>query len=872
MKQYLFGSWEEFSLEPSRVRDLIQEGRDYAAHVRQLRPNKVLDILDRVGHLWRPGGAYREELVPRIAPQVGFSEEMVHQGLDALVNLLNRDSLARKMREELGSKRALSRWQWRQLIEGYTRAQPLGLVGHISPGNVFVGGADSIVHGLLTQNINFIKLASGDPVFPRLFVQSLEEADRLGELRGAVSLLDFRGQDRAVGKAFAQGLDGLVIWGGAEAIKQWRDWAPVGCRLVEYGPRFSFGLITEAGLHDHSLTDLATAIAADASLWEQRACGSPQVFFIQRGALSQDLLHSIEHALNLVEEELPQSTLTFDDKMDIGEARQLASFQASQQEAQVFFGPANWTVITREWNVPGMLPLNRTVVLIPYDELEEVAGWVSPYEAQFQSLGVWAAAYEWKDLASFWANRKVTRLVSLGSMGSATVGAPHDGTYQLQELVKWVSIEGVQKRFDASGKLQPPSQKKTDRLMSLISYAKARSPYYAQAFSDLSSESDFTDYPLLSSEILRQNSPPYSTELLTNRLRSSYVFGSGGSTGHPKFTCYSYSEWDEVVEILAAIYLEAGVQASDTVANLFMAGNMWSSFLAASQALEKLGCVTLPIAGNADINSMLKFLTTFQPTVVLGIPSVLVQLGEMVQRKNLNLKVRTVLYGGEAMLPAMVDYLRETLGVQQVVSAGYASVDAGPIGFQTEEQSQGVHTLLYDYQYLEFIDPVTQRLVPDGEIGEIVVTCLGRRLMPIIRYKTGDLGRLLPSNSLGPVFELCGRTQERIRIGSADITLEEIEGYLEQVSGLSPLFQLKLTKVGVKDALEIKVESESWDNVRLANLAKRAILDGSRELSQALEQGWLSKVRVDLIPIGSIERNPRTQKVVRVLDLRNVKE
>ena len=257
----------------------------------------------------------------------------------------------------------------------------------------------------------------------------------------------------------------------------------------------------------------------------------------------------------------------------------------------------------------------------------------------------------------------------------------------------------------------------------------------------------------------------------------------------------------------------------------------------------------------------------FNPTVLLGLPSLLVRLAEIVEERGAELKVRTILYGGEAMSREARLYLQEVLGAGTVASAGYASVDAGPVGYQTLDLQVGHHHLLYDYQFLEFLDPQSGQPVADGEVGEITVTCLRRRLMPLIRYRTGDLGRWVDSSRW--VFELKGRIGDRIRIGTADVYPADVARTLDQLDGLGHIFQLVLSRDGAKDHLQVRVERSSRGTKVSPEMVKEVLLNSLGELEEAFRMGWLSDVEVELLPQGSLEGVTRTGKIKAVVDNRH---
>lgn len=871
-KHYIYGEFSDRELTVDELHRVVSRGQEMS--LQELSIREILDILDRAGRFWRNHNyPLRRRVLEELPPVVGFSPEMIERGLEELGRLLDRSELQYKLRYDLGRSAGLDGWVWRKGYDGYIRAVPLGVVTHVSPGNVFLGAADSLVHGLLTKNINIVKVSKGDPLFPLMFAQSLKEADsetRLSHRFSVITLPDERVEHEEVLKTRS---DGIVVWGGREAVKAWSVGAGDGVKVIPYGPRFSLALVTSALLDSCELEKLnIDGLVQDVVSWETRACGSPQLLFWP--AFQQDKLprfcELMAEKFRVWNDRIPVPVhQEFDVQVEMRKEYELTRFLALRGEASLFAAPdLAWTIHVRRWDDHRGNSLHRSLVVIPYPDLSTLLDWLRPMRRTLQTVGLAGTPRDFRNVGLALTDLGVHRITEWGGMWRPDHGSPHDGTFQLRELVRWSVIESLPERFDADRNLQPVLPSKTRKLKALIDIARGRSEYYSQALPDieLRAAKDIVKLPRLDAETLRRNTPPVGRALLTGPLEGAYVFASGGSTGAPKFSFFSLEEWEDVTDILAAIYQKAGVTKGDTVANLFMAGNLWTSFLAASEALEKLGCIKLPIAGNADPDSILSYLKMFNPTVLLGLPSLLVRLAELVEERGETLRVRTILYGGESLSREARLYLEQVLGAKTVASAGYASVDAGPVGYQTLDLPVGHHHLLYDYQYLEFLDPETGEPVPDGEVGEITVTCLRRRLMPLIRYRTGDLGRWVDSAAW--VFELKGRIGDRIRIGSADLYPADVARTLDQLDGVGHIFQLVVTKQGRKDHLQVKVERSSRGESTSAETVKEVLLESLGELEEAFRMGWLGGLEVELVGQGSLEGVTRTGKIKSVVDLR----
>lgn len=897
---YLFGRFHSTDepLPAADVESLCARARAAQRRLDEVPLSRLLDTLDRVARRWRdPNYEGRRKALLHMPQVVGFHPAMVERAIDALCDLMVRPGMERKIRLELGHRAALDGWRFVPPYQGFVRAQALGVVLHVSAGNVFVSGADSLVHGLATRNANLLKVSRADPLFPLLFARSLREADEDGALAEAVAVVSFRGGDMLVERALKQSVDGIAVWGGEEAVQAWRRDLPIRVRLLGYGPKYSFAVLTSRALAASNLDAVCQALAFDVSLWEQRACSSPQVVFVEGTHLVDEFITGLSVALEAMAGLIPPAHLNLHEQVEILRYRELARMGEVFGEGVLRASTEGtaWTIIRRDDTTFEVSPGNRVIFVKPYTDFSQVLEQTRAHRGYVQSVALLGSPAEVKPMATELARAGVDRITELGQMGVGRIGSPHDGTYQLQDLIRWVCIEsvpGVDGRlaaqgsaFDVGQRIAPRSDgeirspTKWARLQELLAFARQHAPFYTARMEGHTFDeyAEFERLPFLDRKDVYHNTPPQGEGLLTGPLEQAYVFASGGSTGEPKFSFYSYDEFSEVTTLLAEIYQVAGITNKDTVGNLFMAGNLWTSFIVANEALEKIGCVTLPIAGNAEIDLVVRYLQLFRPTALIGLPSIIIQLAETVKGRGLPVRVRTVLYGGEHMGKEARALLRDALGCENIMSAGYASVDAGPVGYQCSHSGGTVHHLLYDYQFIEIVDTGTGKPLPKGMLGEIVVTNLDRRLMPIIRYKTGDMGRRVEGpcqcGRPGPRFELLGRCDDVVRVGSVSIYPDSIAAILGNLNEVSRLFQIVADRAGAKDRLIIRTESirdlsEMGALDSLQRLISESILCGYEELAEALREGWLGAFQVEVLPPGGIPRVRRTGKIRKVVDLR----
>lgn len=814
---------------------------------------KTIDVLHRTGRLWAdPRSPFRrraQALMPEVS---GFSPETVRRTLEILPQLLDRDVLRKRLSSELGRPDALDAWSLEPESASALKAFPLGTVLHVAAGNVFLGCIDSIVMSLLTNNVTLLRLSSADTEFPLLFAQSLLKADKNGDLTSGLAILSWPKGDEKVEQVFKRRLQGVIVWGGENAVSAYRMGLGVGTKLIAFGPKLSFGVVSRAGLRAVGYKEAASRLARDISWWDQAACASPQTVFVQ-GGRPDEFLDALAAALAREARAVPPGPAAPDEAASVLEERQRALAAELTGAGRVLAprGPG-WTVA---WNKSPELkasPLRRFIHVRPYRDPAHLRALVAPSSAYLQSAGLLVGPGEAGDYAEILARAGVARAPALGSMLDSETGEPHDGRYPLAELVRWVS-----------GPAEAVVANETKALAGLLEQSAAESPFYRKRRSSA---------PLLDKNDLYRHAPPRSNAILTHAAPDAgrLVFASGGSTGKPKFCLYTQDEFDMTCRWLAWGLRRSGLDGGDVVANLFVAGNLWSSFLAISGAARALSVTHLPVAGTADPALALDAMKRFKADVLIGLPSTLLDLARFAASRGERLRVKKIFYAGEHASDEMRREWRRAFGAAIVRSAGYASVDAGLIGFQCGAAAGGVHHAASGLQRVEIVSPRTGRPAAPGEAGEIIATNLIRRWMPVIRYRTGDLGRWTgkscPCGHPAPLFALLGRCDDRVNVGGAHLDVGDVGRAVGSVAGLSPVYQL-VAEPGETLTIRVERRSAKADGAAASKLSA-ALLRTSHELRDSVERGWLKAPVIEILAPGELPRQPRTGKIRRVVDLR----
>jgi len=872
---YLFGkTLNKSSWTPSELEAIGAKAQDARALMRSVSRDYIAETLSCAGRFFEKGGKYRAAALGHLKKQISFSEPVIDKSLDIIPRILEKNTLIKRMNMELFLPYALEVPVERRGYDGLIRALPKGVVLHVGAGNVFLGILDSMVTGFLTKNVNIVKLSSSGSNFINIFMEALKEADTKEVLSASAAVLNWKGGDQDLEEAALKNVNAVFVWGGYDAVQSYRRIAPIDVRVEGFGPKTSVGVVFESCVDNEGMGEIARRAALDASLWDQAACSSLHtLYFIapakRHKALATSFLKEARKHFSHLAKELPPGRLSSDEQVEITRARQLARADAAMGAAlyESSAPKTDWTVIYEKDPVYRVSPLNRVLYVKTVETLEEVRDNLKPLRGYIQTVGV-GGSIERRRVLEILGPAGIARVVKLGKMLEEANGSPHDGIFPMMSLVNWVPME------------EKPSQ--LDRLSELVEYARSRSPFYKRHFKDvprIASIPDFVRVPFLEKHHVLENTPPDSSDLLTSKVRRGIYFASGGSTGAPKYVFYDQHEYDHTCRMLSFAFEAGGLGAADVIANLFVAGNLWSSWLSVEKAIAYTKAISVPIGSNLPLENIVKYLEDFKVTTIIGLPSFMIKLAEFVAagEGKYKLHINKIFYGGEYVGEEMIKFFQSVFPGAAVRSAGYATADAGVIGFQCEACSKGLHHLFAFSQYIEFVDRDSLKTVSHGEIGELVVTGLNKKHMPIIRYRVGDLGRWVdrrcPCGRKEPSFEILGRCDDRIHVGGAHLFVNDIQNALGRVPELSFNFQIIIDKKGHKDMLKIRVESkdaviQAKAAVKLGSRLMKEIEAHCEDLKDSIRMKWLDKPEIEILKPGSIERVQRTGKTRRVIDKR----
>lgn len=409
-------------------------------------------------------------------------------------------------------------------------------------------------------------------------------------------------------------------------------------------------------------------------------------------------------------------------------------------------------------------------------------------------------------------------------------------------------------------------------LAQLVAFARQHSGWYARHYQQVPQSGwQLSDLPLINPRDYWEGSSGLSHwPVLTGPVADGIVFKTGGTTGASKLSVYTRSEWRTFVSCFARS-LANHLQAGDRVANLFFAGDLYSSFLFIHGALAHLDTPVCeyPFSGAMEQQALFDQLNQHKINVLAGVPAMLLRFaaGVVAQQQQLP-DVTLLLFGSESLFAEQLLLLKQVFPNARIVSVGCASVDAGLIGISTPECLTGEHRIFEPETIVEIIDEVTgEAITEEGRTGMLVVTNLTRRLMPLIRYPVGDLAAWRePPGTPGRKFILQGRSTlgHRIRVGIASVFPDEFDTLISETVGRQQ-WQMVLDHHDHCDQLTLRIAFPGNDSY--ADALLHTILERDHALATLCEAAQL-RIFIEWCRQDELICNPRTGKLQRVTDRR----
>ncbi|MGO9572370.1 MAG: phenylacetate--CoA ligase [Desulfomonilaceae bacterium] len=374
---------------------------------------------------------------------------------------------------------------------------------------------------------------------------------------------------------------------------------------------------------------------------------------------------------------------------------------------------------------------------------------------------------------------------------------------------------------------------------------------------------DLKRLPFTTSKDLADGYPfPLLSVPVSNVVR---LHASSGTTGKRKVLCYTQNDIDDWAYFFARCYEMADLTAEDRV-QICVGYGVWTAGVGFQLGCEKFGALAVP-AGPGNLEMQIEFLLDFQSTVMCCTASMGLLLAEEVERRGVRnkLRLKKMIYGSERSSEAMRHRIKELLGLSDMYDIPGMTELYGPGTGLECSAHDGMHYWA-DYYILEILDPDTLEAVPEGEVGEMVVTTLRKEAVPLIRYRTRDLtalkpgpcscGRLLPRHD-----RILGRSDDMFIVRAVNIYPGQIDGVLSNIKGIGSEYQVIIERSKGKDTMILKIERS-----RDADAGSDAQTAGV--VREMLRNKVLVTPEIEILDYASLPRSER--KTRRVFDNREV--
>lgn len=406
-----------------------------------------------------------------------------------------------------------------------------------------------------------------------------------------------------------------------------------------------------------------------------------------------------------------------------------------------------------------------------------------------------------------------------------------------------------------------------ERMKWSMRHAYENVPMYRQRFDekgvhpdDLNSLADLSKFPFTYKDDLRENYP--FGMFAVPREQIVRLHASSGTTGKPTVVGYTQNDIDMWANMVARCLRASGTKPGDVLHNAYGYG-LFTGGLGAHYGAEKLGCTVVPVSGGMTERQVM-LIQDFKPSTIMVTPSYILNILEQFHKAGIDPRDCSLdvgIFGAEPWTNSMREEIEEAFDMHAVDIYGLSEVLGPGVANECVETKDGLH-VWEDNFYPEIIDPETGEVLPDGEMGELVFTTLTKEGLPIIRYRTRDLTRLLPgtARSMRRMEKVTGRSDDMIILRGVNVFPTQIEEQVLTLPSLAPYFQIELGKEGNMDSMKVLVEAAP----KVSSQDEREA--SARTLSKKIKDTIGISVLVDVGEPGSVERSQG--KARRVVDLR----
>ncbi|MEV0095821.1 phenylacetate--CoA ligase PaaK [Streptomyces sp. NPDC050738] len=406
-----------------------------------------------------------------------------------------------------------------------------------------------------------------------------------------------------------------------------------------------------------------------------------------------------------------------------------------------------------------------------------------------------------------------------------------------------------------------------ERLRTSLQHAYDHVAFYRDAFDkagvhpeDCRTLADLARFPFTVKADLRDNYPFGMFAVPQSDVRR--IHASSGTTGRPTVVGYTERDIGTWADVVARSIRAAGGRPGDKVHVAYGYG-LFTGGLGAHYGAERLGCTVIPASGGMTVRQV-QLIQDFRPEIIMVTPTYMLTLLDEFERQGIDPRTTSLkvgIFGAEPWTEAMRTEIEERFAIDAVDIYGLSEVMGPGVAQECVETKDGLH-IWEDHFYPEVVDPLTGAVLPDGERGELVFTSLTKEAMPVIRYRTRDLTRLLPgtARAFRRMEKVTGRSDDLVIVRGVNLFPTQVEEIVLRTPALSAHFQLRLTREGRMDELTVRAEARPDATTDEREAAARTV-------AAAVKDSIGVTAAVEVVDPETLERS--VGKFKRIVDLRN---
>ena len=378
---------------------------------------------------------------------------------------------------------------------------------------------------------------------------------------------------------------------------------------------------------------------------------------------------------------------------------------------------------------------------------------------------------------------------------------------------------------------------------------------------DLKAPEDIAKFPFTTKEDLRQS---YPFEMMAVPMEQvARIHASSGTTGKPTVVGYTQKDVDNWAHLVARSIRASGGRPGDRIHVAYGYG-LFTGGLGAHYGAEALGCTVIPVGGGMT-QRQVQLIVDFKPDIIMVTPSYLLAVADEFEAQGIDPRstsLKSGIFGAEPWTNAMRAEIETRFDMHGVDIYGLSEVMGPGVANEAVEEKDGLY-IWEDHFLPEIIDPDSGAVRADGSEGELVFTSLTKEALPIIRYRTRDLTTLRPGSArtMRRMDKITGRSDDLIILRGVNVFPSQIEEHILKIDGISPHYQIELSKSGPLDVMKVRVEAAPGNE----DADRRGAL--AAQLAENIKQNVGISAEIDVTPIGKVDRS--AGKAVRIIDRRN---